>query len=220
MRGIGVKGTSAEKFRRGKSRKGGTQEGVFDRHIFRVMVLLLAAGVAAGTFLAADIGQLSEEARTVILSAADRMAVKRMECGLLEYAAGSFFSAAVLLIISFVCGFCAVTAPVAAAVPFFKGLGFGIACACMYMRDGISAFGYLLVCLFPDMLFSGGLIAAGAAMAVRLSSAYLTGLFSREKDFPGKTQRRGYVIGNLFLFASAAAAALIGSAISGIYVKI
>ena len=54
----------------------------------------------------------------------------------------------------FFCGFCAISQPLIALVPFFKGLGFGLSASTMLSIYGSSAMGYLIVLLLPGTILS------------------------------------------------------------------
>jgi hypothetical protein len=51
-------------------------------------------------------------------------------------------------------GFCAISAPVIFMVPCFKGMGFGLMAAAMFVRYGMSATRYLTVLVMPNLIWS------------------------------------------------------------------
>jgi hypothetical protein len=92
--------------------------------------------------------------------------------GILENAAAMATASVAFLVFLFVCGFCAISQPVAVAVPAFRGLGFGFSAASLYAAHGLSAVGYIAVMILPDMLISSLAIILCSREALRLSGSF------------------------------------------------
>lgn len=58
------------------------------------------------------------------------------------------------LCVLLVSGFCAVSAPAIFMVPCFKGMGFGLTAAAMFVRYGLNAARYLAVLVMPNLVWS------------------------------------------------------------------
>ena len=187
-------------------------------YLFFVMAALMTAGVAVGTVLASS-GYLSESACKVILQAADETLQQQRSAKMFTTAAAAFLPALAVMALIFLSGFCGVTAPAAMLMPFAKGVGFGVLCGCIYLRDGADAFWQVAVCIFPTAFLAGMLTASAAALSVKLSAKYFKGLFLRREEFPSKTEINQYCIKSLALLAALSVASLAGAAIAEMYFK-
>jgi hypothetical protein len=74
-----------------------------------------------------------------------------------------------LLVVLFLCGFCAISLPVILVLPWFKGLGFGLSASALLASRGMSAMGYLGVLIMPNMIWSTMVLLLGCRDAMRLS---------------------------------------------------
>lgn len=178
--------------------------------MFALFAAALVLGTAVGTLFGTG-DRVSGELKDKLFAVAGSFGSAVAGAGAAEYAAGTFLPMFLLMLAVFAGGSCAAALPIAFAAPFFRGLGFGFVCSCIYCREGAGAFMYLLCRVFPDMLFSGLLIAAASAEAAVFAEARARG--------ESRAMLRGYCIRALFLFSAAAAAALAGAAISGAYIK-
>ena len=177
----------------------------------------LTAGTLAGTLFGAGAGEIGGAAREKLFAMLEQCEHARTQAGAMACASGTFLSTFLLMLPLFAAGFCAWALPVAFAVPFFRGMGFGFTCAGLYIRCGAGAFGYSLCCLFPDLLMSGLLLAAAASQSAGLSGKYLSALAGDERRLPGRDELRRYCGRFLALLTAAAVAAMIGAIIAGSY---
>ena len=194
--------------RRAKSTRGGGRRP-------ESFAVALAAGAAAGTAFGA--GGLAPETRETLFALLEQFGRARAQAGVAACASGAFLSSFLLMLTLFAAGFCAWSLPVAFLVPFFRGVGFGFTCANLYLRYGAGAFGYSLCCLFPDLLLSGLLLCIAASSSARLSGAYLSALTGGDGRLPQREELRRYCGTFLALLTAAAAAALVGAVVAGIY---
>ncbi len=176
----------------------------------------LMLGAAAGTALVAS-GAISGETQSALFAVVGRFGQARAQAGVIACASGAFLSAFALLLTLFVSGFCAWAAPAAFIVPFFRGMGFGCTCACLYRRSGAGVFGYTLCCLFPDLLFTGALLTVAAAQSARLSLRYFAALTGRGGRLPQREDILRYCGKFLILLTAAAVAAVLEAVIAGAY---
>ena len=186
--------------------------------LFLVMMALMFAGVAFGTVLASS-GYLGDESKELILQAADEMTANSSGTEFVAAAAVAFLPSLAMMSVIFLSGFCAATAPLAMLMPFAKGIGFGVVCACIYLRDGAVVFGRIALCIFPMAFLSGILIALAAMLSVKFSAKYFKGLLCGSEEFPHKTEITQYCIKNLALLAAVSAASTAGAAIAQVYLK-
>ena len=186
--------------------------------LFWVMITLMFAGVAAGTVLASS-GYLGDESKELILQAANGTTANGHDVEIVEAAAVAFLPSLAMMAVIFLSGFCAVTAPLAMLMPFAKGLGFGVVCACIYLRDGAAAFWGIAMCIFPVAFLSGILMSLSAVLSVTFSAKYFKGLFCGREEFPQKTEITQYCIKNLALLAAVSVSSTAGAAIAQVYLK-
>lgn len=77
-----------------------------------------------------------------------------------------------MLTLLLLCGFCAISAPLVALVPWFKGLGFGLTASAMLSGYGMDALGYLGVLVLPNLIWSTVILLLGCRDALRMSLSF------------------------------------------------
>lgn len=123
-----------------------------------------------GVFLGAlAVSWLGPEAAQDLMTIMGNFFESRQQQNLTQTFLSAFSAPAFLLILLFFCGFCAISAPVIAAVPVFKGLGFGLTAGSVFAAYGIDAFWYVAILLLPNLLISSVILILACRQAFRLS---------------------------------------------------
>ncbi len=132
-----------------------------------------------------------------------------------------FFHAAVAsilyLLCAYFCGLFVFGAPIAAALPFLKGLGLGAVCGYAYAAYGLSGAALCLLVILPPAFVQSMALAAAARTALLFSSR-LFAPFAAGAPFanpPGAFRR--YHLQFLLLLAITLAAALFDSCLSRLF---
>ncbi|MEG2174995.1 MAG: stage II sporulation protein M [Oscillospiraceae bacterium] len=71
-----------------------------------------------------------------------------------------------------ICGFCAIATPLISAVPWFRGLGFGLMATALLVKYGNSILGYLCFLILPNLIWSTVLLLMACRDALRLSISF------------------------------------------------
>lgn len=140
----------------GKRRKAGYYKRYFlffirENWLILLFGFLFIFGVWIGTsFIGSFQGETLDQLLILLNGFVSRREGQEMRQTFLSTFFSSFGPAALL----FFCGFCAISQPLIALVPFFKGLGFGLSASTMLSIYGSSAMGYLIVLLLPGTILS------------------------------------------------------------------
>ena len=140
----------------GKRRKAGYYKRYFlffirENWLILLFGFLFIFGVWIGTsFIGSFQGETLDQLLILLNGFVSRREGQEMRQTFLSTFFSSFWPAALL----FFCGFCAISQPLIALVPFFKGLGFGLSASTMLGIYGSSAMGYLIVLLLPGTILS------------------------------------------------------------------
>lgn len=138
------------------------------RPIFFYAILFLAGVLVGAIFIkTADQGVLQALARLI-----GSFSQRRQEQAVLDTFFSSFFSTGCMLLLLFLCGFCAVAQPVIVLLPFFRGLGFGYQAGYLYAQNGLTGVGYTALVLLPNMVLSTLILIYGCSEAFQLSTLY------------------------------------------------
>ena len=87
--------------------------------------------------------------------------------------------------IFFIAGFCAISAPIVAAAPCFKGMGFGLMSATMIICYGGEAIRYIAAMILPNTIWSALVLLFACRDSMRMSLSLLNAM---------KPQQRGGVL--------------------------
>ncbi len=140
----------------GKKRKAGYYKRYFlffirENWLIVLFGFLFIFGVWIGT---AFIGGFNGETLEKLLVLLNGYISRREGQGMRQTFLSAFFSVFWPAALLFFCGFCAISQPLIALVPFFKGLGFGLSASTMLSIYGSSSMGYLIVLLLPGTILS------------------------------------------------------------------
>ncbi|MDD2955372.1 MAG: hypothetical protein PHD67_03530 [Oscillospiraceae bacterium] len=101
---------------------------------------------------------------------------RRAEQGFWQTVGASLLPGLLLLALLFFSGFCAIGQPVIAAVPLFRGLGFGVGAGYLYARHGLIGVGYVAALLLPGAVISALTLLAAASEALWLANGFFGGI--------------------------------------------
>lgn len=133
--------------------------------------LLYLLGVWVGTRIIPSLDPTLAESLTAILGGFVKgRSGQPIESTMLSAFTASFWP----LLLLFVCGFCAIAAPLILFLPFFKGLGFGLTAASMLGIYGTAAVPYLGLLLLPNAVCGALVIVLGCHQSFRLSLFFLS----------------------------------------------
>lgn len=128
---------------------------------------LFLAGTLAGALLVRNASPQTLDALQNVLGG---YIEKRQSQPFFRVMAASFYSTFLVMLILFFCGFCSIAQPVIAAVPFFKGLGYGFSIGLFYAQQGTAAMRYVAVFILPIMLLNVLLIIYSCRASLLLST--------------------------------------------------
>lgn len=121
----------------------------------------------------------------------------------------------------FVCGFCAISQPLVAALPLLRGMGFGFSITSLYARYGTAAVGFTSVLILPGMVLSTVAILLCCRESLRLSNSVLSLLGSAQqngrKQYPLRAYLGKYTAAVLLCVVSAVVEAGLYAAFSGFF---
>ena len=148
---------------------------------------LFLLGMLAGTLL---IRNADNATLTTMQAVLGGYIERRQTASFLSVASATFSSLFVMLILLFICGFCAISQPIIICVPVFKGLGYGFSIGILYAQYGITAMRYVLILLFPVILLGTCLLimACRASLLMAVSLFRMT-LFTQQQADPYRVRR-------------------------------
>lgn len=123
-------------------------------------------GVFLGALVVSWLGSDAAESLTAIMG---NFLQSRQQQDLTQTFLSAFSSSALLLLLLFFCGFCAIGAPLIFAVPLFKGLGFGLTAGTVFAAYGIDALWYVAILILPNLLISSIVLLLACRQAFRMS---------------------------------------------------
>ena len=123
-------------------------------------------GVFLGALVVSWLGSDAAESLTAIMG---NFLQSRQQQDLPQTFLSAFSSSALLLLLLFFCGFCAISAPLIFAVPLFKGLGFGLTAGSVFAACGIDALWYVAILILPNPLISAIVLLLACRQAFRMS---------------------------------------------------
>lgn len=171
-----------------------------------LFALLMLLGIVIGALIVRSAPQnLLENMGFLTSSFMDKRGDQNLALTFL-HSLGASFSILVLL---FVCGFCAVSMPVIAGVPIFRGLGLGISIGYMYLYKGLEGLLFSVVMIIPAAFISTVALLFAARESLKLSTAFLSFMVKQPGKYNMSGTLRLYCVKFLgFLLALAAAAAV------------
>ena len=107
--------------------------------------------------------------------------------GFINVIVSAFTSQAILLIIIFIMGLCAIGQPVTLFIFIYQGLGFGLISSYCYHTGDYSDILYLIIVITPKMIMSILLLMVGALESIKMSTLFMKSFFqdvSRDKSKP------------------------------------
>lgn len=180
----------------------------------RLLVLLAAIlllGELVGAFLSrAGEGSIPQEMTFLAQGFFDA----RSKQTLLATFGASLAGTAGLLLVAFICGFCAIAQPAALFLPLFRGMGIGLTMGYLYSAYGWRGILSGAALILPNAVLSSVVILLACREALRLSSHFFASAFGRGEDAPKGDNRavlRLYGAKFGVLLALAVAAALLDS---------
>lgn len=163
--------------RTNSQRAGGREYGCYlmryakKNNVLLVFAALFLFGVTAGTLL---MRTAQTDTLDLLLRLVDGYITSRREQTVLQNFLTGFASSMAFVGVLFVCGFCAISQPVIALAPLFRGLGFGFSVAALYARYGARAALFVALFILPDMLASTIAILFCCRESLRLSGNFLS----------------------------------------------
>lgn len=175
-----------------------------------LLAAMLLSGLFVGSLLIASSGSsVTSFLETLMKTATTSRATQSF---------GATFSAAFLsnfylLLITFLLGFSAISAPVIFLVPLYKGLGLGLSMGYLYMNYGFKGVGYCAFMIVPSAVLSVIAILLGCKESFHFSKIFLHYLFVGPKEAGASAlpALRVYAVRFLLLLALVLGAALIES---------
>lgn len=187
--------------------------------VFVFMLAVFCAGELTGALLyCGNSAELPESLKLISGS----FFSGRAESTFIMTVINSFSGAFLLLSVCFLLGFGVVFQPVAAVVPFFRGIGIGITLAEINGEYGVKGFALSLAVAVPYAVASGIIIAAGAKESVLMSVSMAKAVFgdSRNKGLDFKLYFTKFVMLAGLLAAAAAADGLLSFMFAGLWTRI
>lgn len=144
-----------------------------------ILGALFLAGLLMGTLM---VRSASSETLETLQQVANVFLSSRQEQSLMQNFFSSAMSSLSFLAALFVCGFCAISQPVAVAIPLFRGLGIGLSAASLYARYGSSAIGFVALLIVPGTLLSTLAILICCRESLQLSSSFFLCMGGNSQD--------------------------------------
>lgn len=144
---------------------------------------LFLAGILIGTIFA---GRVSSEIAGQMSDLLTGFASKRREQSIVGIFLSSFGGAAVLLLMLFFSGFCAIAQPIPALLLLFRGTGYGFSTAYLYLTVGSEGIAYICAVLLPDIFFTTIVLVMASNESLGLSVDF----FQRIQENPSGNLRR------------------------------
>lgn len=150
--------------------------GDFGRFLYRNrLLILLLALLLLGELIGAMLMRGTAAQTSGTLSFLTQGFIKaRSEQTLLATFSSSFFGSALLIMLAFLFGFCAIAQPVILFIPLFRGLGLGISMAYLYGAYGLRGMLACLVLILPNAVLSALVILVACRESLRLSALFLS----------------------------------------------
>ncbi|MDR0946920.1 MAG: hypothetical protein LBM87_04150 [Ruminococcus sp.] len=182
---------------------------------FTALILLTAVfaiGVSIGVMLSIIYPESVEEA---FLFISDGFLTETLGRSFIDTAVNSFTSAFTVLLLLFLLGFGAVFAPIMPLVLIYRGMGFGITLALMYISSGVRGVLMSLFTVIPFAVLSGLIHIIACRESMRMSASIFK-VSSKEGFLP--VDYRLYINKFIIMCALILIAALIQSALSYVYI--
>lgn len=134
-----------------------------------VLGVLFLIGVFAGTLL---LRTAKGESLEFLMQMVGAFVENRRAQSLLQNFTSSAAVSLAFLAVLFVCGFCAISQPLVALLPLFRGLGVGVSMASLYAFQGTRVVGYVALLMLPGTLLGALAILVCSRESLRLSNSF------------------------------------------------
>lgn len=178
----------------------------------RVVVLTAALFFVGMVYGALLIGFGEEELLSSLGVITKEYLTERTKQPIFDTFFSSLFSSGIFVLLLFLLGFGAISAPVILFLPFFKGLGLGASMGYLYAAYGLKGVAFSAAILLPAALFSSFAIILAAREAFRLSLLFLSGFVPRIRGTLSPRVIKLYCLKFLILFGIVLFSAVIDSA--------
>lgn len=156
---------------------------------FFILFGIMLCGILIGTIVFCNFSDASADKLSFL---AQGYLASRAEDGAFKILWSTFFNSSLLLFVTFLLGFSAVSQPIELTVPFFKGLGLGATVAQIYSISGAKGFIIVLLLVIPSAAITSIVLLLAVKDAVRFSNklshiacstAFVTGMRDTTKNY-------------------------------------
>lgn len=131
-----------------------TMEGISSNWRLLLLLFLFTAGMVAGASYLRSGQETENSYAPKILELLENYRTARATQSMLATFSNSMLSSALLLLLSYTCGLCAIGMPVICSIPIVKGIGTGLISGYFYSQFTLKGLGYSLLLVCPGALLS------------------------------------------------------------------
>lgn len=138
--------------------------------LFYFLIGLFFVGMLYGVLV---INSYGSSLNDILSSMINTFVDSRLEQSLFSTFITSFNSSLILIVISFLFGFCSISQPLTMLIPVFRGLGLGLCMGYLYSGYGFKGVGFSLILIIPHMFISTLAIIISSKESIKLSNLFL-----------------------------------------------
>ena len=154
------------------------------------------------------VGSVSQQTLSKLAFITDEFLDQRLVQSVLITFWHSFVGSASLLLVAFVCGFCAIAQPIPIGILLFRGFGLGLSLSYLYVNNGMSGVFCFLLLVLPQAVIATFALALGARESIRFSN-HLFSFVVLQKEVQATGMFKLYLIKFLVLCGFTLVAALL-----------